>query len=89
MSVIYITKMVPKPGKREELEKSFEAAKAFPGLLKFEAYRSEDGNTIVCVEEWKDQASIDEFFTSWTQQERDEWLALLAQEPEYATYNKV
>ena len=89
MSITYIVKMVPKPGKREELEKSFEAAKVFPGLLRFETYRSEDGNTIMCVEEWKDQESIDKFFGSMSQKELDAWMALLVQEPEYAAYNKV
>ena len=90
MSIVYIGKMVAAPGKREELEKLFQNFKGIPGLIRFESYRqTEDGDTIMCIEEWKDQESRDTFFASMPQDQEATWMALLVQRPESARYKRV
>ncbi len=43
----------------------------------------------MCIEEWKDQESVEAVFGSMSQEQEDTWMVLLAQKPESARYNRM
>ena len=89
-TILHIGTLHAKPEHIDNLITSFEGLKQASGYISHECYRDiDDRNKVTLVEEWKSKDDHQNFVSSFSDEEMEQWLSMLSQEGEDSYYEKL